>query len=539
MATRRAFLKTAGSAAVAAGFAALSRAPHVAAAGWNSGAVAHLIPAASHERFLIKASLVSAASDPPQLRVNNRLVSGAPTDSGGFFWQFDVTDLSPATGYTLQIVDANGKPLCDPWPLSTFPAPTAGADRLRILAYTCGGGYDRLKLGDKTLFLDMAARRRLLARALSFAPDVVISNGDMIYWDIATALNKGKPLADLAHAAWRMFGMLDFDRPMLGGDNEAILKRIADYQIADLYGVSLRSTPSFFVTDDHDLFENDEGTPQLLTLPPVRGRVEAERAVQHMYYPEFLPDTNRPSLLEGSSAPDRAPGLSEGFGTLRYGTLLETVFYDTKRYVSLNGDDAGMVPKRAEQWLLARTMAEDTTHFIHAPSTPFGWSAGKFGEWYPDMARADGRLGTETPKPYWPSGWWLQHQRLISAISAQKRRVPLALQGDLHVVGYGIMHRSGDLDLEANPVHLALTGPLGTGDIGFPSAYRGTRAQPSSLLKMEELMPPVEKNGFTIVDVNKDRIVLHLFAWRPPDPVESIDTLEPAFTYELRTRYPE
>src|SRR5262249_6076930 len=153
------------------------------------------------------------------------------------------------------------------------PAPTAGADRLRILAYTCAGGYDRLKLGNKTLFLDMTMRRRLLARGLSFAPDVVISNGDMIYLGMATPLNKGKPLSDLVHEAWQQFGMLDFDRPMLGDDNEAILKRIADYQIADLYGVSLRSTPSFFLTDDHDLFENDEGTPQLLTLPPVRGRV--------------------------------------------------------------------------------------------------------------------------------------------------------------------------------------------------------------------------------------------------------------------------
>jgi hypothetical protein len=350
----------------------------------------------------------------------------------------------------------------------------------------------------------------------------------MIYWDIMTALNKGKALRDLARAAWVKFGMLDFDSPMFGTENEAILQRIADYQIASLYGTSLRSIPSFFLTDDHDLFENDEGTPQFVTLPPTHGRVEAERAVQHMYYPEFLPDANRPTTLEGSSATDRRPGLSEGFGTLRFGKLLETVFYDTKRYVSLDGDRAGMVPPSVEAWLLARTAAEDTTHFIHAPSTPFGWSAGKFGEWYPDMARKDGTLGTDTPKPYWPTGWWLQHQRLVSAIGAQQRRVPVVLQGDLHVVGYGVLQRSGALDLRNNPIHMALTGPLGTGDIGFPSAYRGTRAQPSSRLDVNQLLPPTEKNGFTIVDVTPDRIVLHLYAWRPPEPIESIDLLEPA-----------
>jgi hypothetical protein len=46
-------------------------------------------------------------------------------------------------------------------------------------------------------------------------------------------------------------------------------------------------------------------------------------------------------------------------------------------------------------------------------------------------------------------------------------------------------------------------------------------------------MPPVEKNGFTIVDVTPERIALQLFAWRPPDPADAIDTLEPSGTYEL------
>lgn len=535
MATRREFLGSAGGVLATGALGTLPSSPAAAETAWNAGQLAHVIPTGSHERFLIKTSFVEPLGAPPQLMVGGRSTPGARSDSGGRFWQFDLAGLAPATAYTLQIVDAAGRALCDPWPLQTFPAPDAPAGGLRILAYTCGGGYDGVKLGDKTLFLDMAARRRLLAKALSYRPDVVISNGDMIYWDMATALNKGKALADAAHTAWAKFGMLDFTQPMFGTGNEAILARIADYQIAGLYGASLRSIPSFFLTDDHDLFENDEGTPQLMTLPPTRPRVEAERAVRRLYYPEFLPDPNRSSQLDGSSASDRAPGLSEGFGTLRFGKLVEAVLYDTKRYVSLDGDRAGMVPARTEEWLLDRTAAEDTSHFIHIPSTPFGWSAGKLGEWYPDMAQKDGSLGTdpELPKPFWPSGWWLQHQRLIAAIAGQKRRIPLVLQGDLHVVGCGLMRRSEELDLSANPVNMVLTGPLGTGDIGYPSAYRGVKAQPSSRLKVDESMRPVEKNGFTIVDVTPERVALQLFSWRPPEPADAIDTLEPTFAHEL------
>ncbi len=534
MATRRAFLgSVTGAAASAALETLVLPAPTAAETSWNAGQLVHVIPTANHARFLIKTSFVEPLQTRPQLMVGDQATPGVRSDSHGRFWQFDVAALAPATVYRMQIVDAAGRALCDPWPLRTFPAPDAAAAKLRILAFTCGGGYDGLALGDKTIFLDMTARRRLLAKALSFQPDVVIGNGDMIYWDIATALNKGDALAGVARAVWAKVGTLDFGLPMLGTDNEAVLRRIADHQIAGLYGTSLRSVPSFFLTDDHDLFENDEGTAQLLTLPPTPARVEAERAVQRMYYPEFLPDSNRSPGLEGSSAPDRGAGLSEGFGTLRYGRLVEAVLYDTKRYVSLDGDDAGMMPPRTEDWLLERTAREDTTHFIHVPSTPFGWSAGKLGEWYPDIARKDGTLGTDAPKPYWPAGWWRQHQRLVAALSAQKKRVPLVLQGDLHVVGYGVMRRSGPLDLVANPVHMALTGPLGTGDIGFPSAYRGTRAQQSSLLAVDELMAPTERNGFTIVDLDETGITLRVFAWRPPERVEKIDSLEPLFAYDL------
>jgi hypothetical protein len=527
VASRRGFL--AGAAALALGVR-----PAPAADGWKAGPLAHLIPAASHDRLLIKASFGVPLDGGPQLMIDvTRAVAGLRIDSRGRFWRFDAPGLAPSTTYTLQIADAGGAPLCDPWPLATFPAHGAPAESLRILAFTCGGGVDGVRLGEYSLFLEMAARRRLLARGLALRPDVVISNGDMIYWDLATALNKGEALAKVVRATWAKVGKIDFDRAMLGTDNEAVLTRIADHQIAGLYGTSLRSVPSFFLPDDHDLLENDEATDALVTLPPTPGRLAAARAIQALYYPEFLPDANRPRGLTGNGAGDGSVGLSESFGTLRYGTLLEAVLYDTKRHATIAGDSAGMVPDDAERWLLARTAADDTRHFFHVPSTPFGWSAGKFGEWYPDVAGEGGTLSTAAPKPFWPAGWWRQHQRLVGALATQRTRIPLAVQGDLHAVGYGLLRRSATGDFAANPVHMVLTGPLGTGDVGFPSAYRGAKAQPPSLLAVEEAMPPLEKNGFTVIDLTPEQIRLRLFAWRPPDGVERIDDLEPTFSVDL------
>ena len=102
----------------------------------------HLIPTANHERFLIKASFRTPLTAAPRLTVNGRPVDGVQTDPQGRFWRFDASSLQPATQYELRITDRGGAPLCEAWPLKTFPAPDATPERLRILAYTCEGGYD-------------------------------------------------------------------------------------------------------------------------------------------------------------------------------------------------------------------------------------------------------------------------------------------------------------------------------------------------------------------------------------------------------------
>ena len=96
---------------------------------------------------------------------------------------------------------------------------------------------------------------------------------------------------------------------------------------APLYGTLCRSTPVFFLQDDHDHFDNDEATDETVTFPPDNFMLQSARATQRLWYPEFLPDPNRSPGLPGSDSPDqsflRPSGLSESFGTLRYGRLVD------------------------------------------------------------------------------------------------------------------------------------------------------------------------------------------------------------------------
>lgn len=363
----------------------------------------------------------------------------------------------------------------------------------------------------------------------------MISNGDHVYWDQRTWLEHRNPrIRELTKRVYDQYGYIDRNFPILGTKNEAIFTRIIDEQIADLYEVRLRSIPSFFIQDDHDYFENDEADERWITFPPDPYMLRMARTTQHLYYPEFLLDSNQPSGLPGASANDRRPGLSETYGAIRFGRLVEILLYDIRRYLTLKGPLAIFVDEDAEKWVLARTKADDETdHLIHCPSHPFGWSAGKWCEWYPDVLDKDGKLSITIPKPYWQTGWFAQHQRLLKAIANQKR-IPLIVSGDLHALAGGKIIKSADLDLSANPVTTVLSGPLGTGAIGFPSAFRDTPPRVPNQLIVEEMLKPLEKNGFTIIDLTPQSIKFRLFAWRPPQPVEEIDTMKPILNFELK-----
>lgn len=519
--------------------------------GWNAGELRHLIPTASHERVQLKCSFRQPLTAPPELSIDGSAVPGRRTDSAGRFFAFDVPGLEPDREYRLRLTEPKGRPLCDEWPLRTFPAPDASARHVRVLLFTCAGGHPLMENGGVPVFLPLDLRRRLLRRALSFAPDTVIANGDHIYWDQRTWLESDNPgLRALAKALFERVGPLDRHKPAHSTGNERALQAAAEPQIGDLYGVMMRSTPGFYLNDDHDYFENDEAKREFVTLPPYRYQLDFARRVRDLFLPEFLPDPNRPLALSGTGAADRPAGVSESFGTLRWGRLLEACLYDCGRFLSLKGSAAGLVPPDVERWLAARTRDPSVAHLLHVPSHPMGWTAGKWREWYPDVAVDDSpgaddavarmytegqrfRLTTEQPKFMWQSGWWQQHQRLLDMLTRQPRRPAVMCSGDLHASGHARIHASGRLSLADNPVHTILAGPVGTGT-AWPSEMRGTPPMTPGDVELESLTPVIEKNGFTLIDVTPESMRVRLFAWRSGEaPPEAIDNLEPYHDVEV------
>jgi hypothetical protein len=493
---------------------------------WDSGAVRHLIPTVSDTRMLVKASFRAALDGAPSLRIGDTSVQGRMGDTTGEHWHFYASDLEPGRRYRLSLVASNGRSLCESWELTTFPGPDARPDRFRVLFYTCAGGHEAFT------FLPPQVRNRLLRRALSFQPDTAVANGDHVYWDLLAPFNAR--LLGASPQAEKLAGKFDRSDIVLGGNNEGVLKRAAGPQIMPVYGTDFRSTPMFFLQDDHDYFDNDEATDEIITFPPSYFMLQLARATQNLYYPEFLPDVARPLGLPWSSAADRPWGVSESFGTIRYGRLAEILLYDVRRTQTLAGPSAVYLDREVEKWLAARAAATEVTHLVHVPSNPPGWTAGKWGEWYPDVLGRDGKLTVKEDKPYWQPGWLKQHDRIMASLSAMRGRAPLVISGDLHAVAIGRMVRSGTLDLSANPVTTVLSGPIGTRPGGWPSGRRGTGALPSAHLDMQELVKPIEQHGFTIVDFSADKIALRFFKWDVnTQSVEAIDQLQPFFAAEL------
>ena len=159
--------------------------------------------------------------------------------------------------------------------------------------FTCAGGHEGLG------FLPTAVRNRMLRRALSFQPDAAIANGDHVYWDLRsplTARNEAEP----RRAPGRLpAARLIVPTSVLGSENETILKRAAGPQIVPVYGTDFRSTPVFFIQDDHDYYENDDAYDEIVTFPPDDFMTEMARATQSLYYPEFLPDRDAPARAGG------------------------------------------------------------------------------------------------------------------------------------------------------------------------------------------------------------------------------------------------
>jgi hypothetical protein len=528
---RRQFLAGGFGATVLASMPAelFARPPVPPAAAWDNGQVQHLLPTVSDTDILIKASFAPPLAGAPSLRIGTVTIRGRMNDTRGEFWQFRASDLQPGRRYTLSLAGSNGRPLCDRWELSTFPSADAHPSRFRVLFFTCAGGHEGLT------FLPTVIRNRLLRRALTFQPDAVVANGDHVYWDLLSPQG-GRRLGSSPEAK-RIAGTFSRSAVVFGTSNETVLKLAAGPQIVPVYGTDFRSTPVFFLQDDHDHFENDEATDEMVTFPPSAFMLRLARATQQLYYPEFLPDAARPAGLPWSSSGDRDSGLSESFGTVRFGRLAEVLLYDVRRTMTLAGASAVFIDPEVERWLSDRTAGADTTHLVHVPSIPPGWSAGKWGDWYPDILGADGKLTTNVAKPYWQAGWLAQHDRLMTSLAAMRERTPLVVSGDLHAIAIGKMLRCGAHKLEANPITAVLSGPIGTGPTGWPSGRRGIGATPPAHIDLREEVAPIEKHGFTMADFLPNRIDLRFFKWDlATESPEAIDSLEPF--HELRLPRP-
>jgi hypothetical protein len=468
---------------------------------WDAGPVFHALPTVSHDRILLKLSLTEAQAGAPSLRVGARTIPGVRTDSRGFFWEFDISGLAPARAYRLELRSGRGRALAEPWTLSTFPDPGSAVDHVRIVFFTCAGGHDALLPNGVTQ--PLAVRRALLERAVAEQPHAIVANGDHVYWDLLSpgATSYGASAAGIAFA-----GTFDRSKPVLGSSNEDFLLKAAGEQIAPLYRTSCRSIPVFFIRDDHDYFDNDIASDRLITFPPSDHMMRLARATQQLYYPEFLPDANRPYGLAGSGESGR-PGVSQSYGTLRYGTLLEVLLYDNRRTGTMHGPSAVFVDAEVEKWLTARMQANDTIHLVNAPGLPPGWTKGNWYEWYPDRIE-NGKPTVATQKPYWQPGWLAQHDRLVHAMHSMRRRIPLIVSGDIHAIAVGTISRCGGMDLSANPVVSVLPGPLGTAGSAWPRAV-----EHPNHLDVTDHWAPIRENGFAVLDFYRERVEVNLFRW--------------------------
>ena len=475
--------------------------------GWEAGKLFHVLPMVSHERILLKCSLNEPMAQSPELIIHGRRNVGRRTDSRGLYWTFDLPGLRPDTEYQVELRSEAGF-LAEPWKLKTFPDPDSEAEHVRIVFYTCAGGHDALLPNNTCQSLEV--RQALIKRALSFQPHAMVANGDQVYWDLfAPRISKqyGNSEAAIAYA-----GRFDKTKPIFGTTNEEFLLKTGAEQIAPLYRTMCRSVPVFFVQDDHDYYDNDEASDEVITFPPSDTMMRLARATQKLLYPEFLPDPNRPRGLPGTREDEGAPEISSNYGTLRYGKLLEVLLYDNRRSASMHGPTAVFVDGEVEAWLKQRMQDKAVKHVVNAPGLPPGWTKGNWYEWYPDQFE-QGKASVAKPKPYWQSGWLAQHDRLIKAAHDMSGRIPLIISGDIHASAITRMQRTGSTDLSKNPVVSVLPGTIGTKGRSFPSSSRGNGIQTPNHLEVVDALKPVEQNGFMVADFYKDRVDCAFYVW--------------------------
>ena len=168
-----------------------------------------------------------------------------------------------------------------------------------------------------------------------------------------------------------------------------------------------------------------------------------------------MADLFYPPLLDTS---DGEP--SRNIGRIRYGKAFEGLMADCAGNMTLGNKKAVLISNEGEKWLLSRIKESKAKHLAFIPSHPFGYTAGKWREWYPDVVAEEGTTGTvvnellsgtsgslttNANKYLWQQGWFMQHQRLIKSISERKGS-RFIFSGDIHAIGASSITQSGDID---------------------------------------------------------------------------------------------
>lgn len=476
--------------------------------------VNHILASASHEKLAISVSLSKKTTKLELMLDNKVIIKGIQKDRIGTNWQFISDKLLSDKSYKLRLI-SEGEPIYKSWNLKTFPSPDAKVENVSIMAFTCAGGPEGFKISGKEFFKPLKFRQRVFDEGLSMNPDFAISIGDHVYWDLrrenAPQVGRKNKLIKFFLGSYigLVYGSFNRSEQVNSAKNEKVLKNIGHEQIASLYGTKFKNTPIFFIPDDHDYFENDDAEEKLVTFPADDFSKDAFKQMADLFYPPLL-DT-----------PDGQP--KRKIGRIRYGNAFEGLMADCAGSMTLGDKKALLISKKNEEWLLSRINQSKAKTLAFIPSHPFGYTAGKWREWYPDVVAEEGASGTvinellsgnkgsltaEVNKYLWQEGWFFQHQRLIKAISERKGS-RFVFSGDIHAIGAVSIIKSGKLKLKTK-LKSFLVGSVGSSSAGWPSFARGITAESPENLECESIYEVKEENGFTFFNISEDSILAEI-----------------------------
>jgi len=494
--------------------------------------VRHILCSSSADKLAASISLSKGISQ-AILQVNDVSFLGKKVDRDGRHWQFICENLSANKTYSLSLF-SEGQMIEPPWPLKTLPSSESNQDSLKIMAFTCAGGGDGTSIGGKEFFKPYSFRQKMFEEGLKQKPDIAIAIGDHVYWDLRGGelppLGRRQPAFIkffIGSLISFLYGSFNRNENAKSEQNERVLKNIGNDQIASLYEKRFKSIPIYFLPDDHDYFENDDAEEDIVTFPADSFSKSAFQGMADLFYPPLL-DT-----------PQGKP--KRKIGKIRYGNLFEGLLADCAGDMSLGGDQAKLVSEENENWILSRFKDSSAKHLAFIPSHPFGYTAGKWREWYPDVVASEnedgivvnellsgkkGKLTVKAQKYLWQKGWFLQHQNFLKGIS-KRVNSSFTFSGDIHAIAANEILKSGSYFL-TKPILSVLVGPISSSTGAWPSAARGIVAAKSEYLEVSEKAEIKEQNGFSIIklDRSKAEIFLNLCGGHDPKSGDDGSVLE-------------